>query len=238
MSQMRVKQVCHDCRMKKEDGGRPDSCEYCKYGKRILALRAKRAAKREALMACEGDLKKLEERGYRICPVCKAMRHLSEFSTNRSGGEGKPHKVCDRCLTLMYTQRADKEFGKNFWRKKAYGMNSVARRILAKKRNVPVASLTLNDLEYVCKPQDLAALYDKQDGKCCYCGAKLTAKTVSCDHETPLSRGGKHALENLALCCLDCNYLKLTRTADEFRTFAKEYARRFLSEAADKEPQR
>lgn len=231
-------QVCHNCRMQKEHGWRPASCDVCKIGQRIVKLRARRAMERNALMACDGDLAKLEARGYRICTACRRMRHLSEFSTNRENGEGKPHKVCDACLTQMYTQRADKEFGGNFWRKKAYGMNSVARRLLAKRRNVSPASLTLADLPYVCKPQDLAALYDKQGGRCCYCGIKMTAKTVSCDHMTPLGRGGRHALDNLALCCLDCNYLKLTRTADEFRVFAKEYARRFLPDAVDKEPQR
>lgn len=229
--------LCTQCHVAEAPYGQT-RCPKCQREHDTLAMRKRRAEKRAMLLACDNDLAKLEAKGWRICPVCKRMRHLSEFGTNRANGEGKPHKVCDVCLTKMYTQRADKEFGKNFWRKKAYGMNSVARRLLAKKRNVPVASLTLDDLEYVCKPQDLAALYDKQSGKCCYCGVKMTAKTVSCDHATPLARGGKHALENLALCCLDCNYLKLTRTADEFRTFAKEYARRFLSEVEDKEPPR
>ena len=113
MDKVQVRQVCHNCRMKKEEGWRPDSCEDCKHGKRILAMRAIRAKKREALMACEGDLKKLEERGFRICPACKRMRHLSEFRPHKAALSGKLTKVCDRCLTMMYTKRADKEFGGN-----------------------------------------------------------------------------------------------------------------------------
>lgn len=229
--------LCKVCGLKEAPYGQT-RCADCQRDKNKLEMRKRREKKREMLLACNNDLEELERRGWRICACCHRLRQLSEYSTHRANGEGRLHKVCDRCLTLMYTQRADKEFGKNYWRRKAYGMNSVARRLLAKRRDVPVSSLTLDDLDYVCKPQELAELYEKQGGKCCYCGVKMTAKTTSCGHVTPLARGGKHTLENLALCCLDCNYLKLTRTADEFRVFAKEYARRFLSEAEDKEPPR
>lgn len=229
-------QVCHNCKIRKQRGTRPPSCTDCKIGQRILKLRARRAKEREMLVDCDADMAKLESRGYKVCSACRRIRHLSEFGTNRENGEGKPHKVCDSCLTQMYTKRADKEFGGNFWRKKAYGMNSVARRMLAKRRNVPVSTLSLADIEWVCKPQDLAKLYEEQHGRCCYCGVRMSAKTVSCDHKTPLSRGGRHTLDNLALACLDCNYLKSTRTADEFVAFAREYAHRFLSEGRDKEP--
>ena len=44
------------------------------------------------------------------------------------------------------------------------------------------------------------------DGDVChYCGEELTDSTRSFDHVVPLAEGGRHALANLVLSCIDCN---------------------------------
>lgn len=63
---------------------------------------------------------------------------------------------------------------------------------------------------------------------CEYCKVALNADEVSIDHKVPLGRGGiDHDVNNLAITCRDCNYLKHTRTDTEFMAFVKEYAKRF-----------
>lgn len=51
---------------------------------------------------------------------------------------------------------------------------------------------------------------------CPYCGEALKAKEFSCDHETPLERGGSPDLWNLRIICLSCNKAKGRLNAVEF----------------------
>jgi hypothetical protein len=65
---------------------------------------------------------------------------------------------------------------------------------------------------------------------CSHCGVKLTQsypvkptqKTI--DHNTPLSRGGKHVLSNISVMCLGCNSSKQDRTVEEFSIVKKKIA--------------
>lgn len=66
-----------------------------------------------------------------------------------------------------------------------------------------------------------SALYQKQNGKCFYCGADLIVGTSkaegwSLDHKTPRSKGGHNHFSNLVLCCRSCNSIKRDI---EFETF-------------------
>ncbi|MBL8797365.1 MAG: HNH endonuclease [Planctomycetia bacterium] len=51
---------------------------------------------------------------------------------------------------------------------------------------------------------------------CPYCDVALTVFNFSVDHVRPLSRGGSHAIGNLALCCERCNQIKGMMTDGEF----------------------
>lgn len=66
---------------------------------------------------------------------------------------------------------------------------------------------------------DLKLLFEKQDGKCFYCGELIYSsfdKELHVDHKIPLSRGGKNDISNIALACSKCNLSKHTQTAEEF----------------------
>jgi len=41
------------------------------------------------------------------------------------------------------------------------------------------------------------------------------------DHRIPLSRGGRHEIENITPACKPCNSRKHTRTEEEFRAFLR-----------------
>jgi 5-methylcytosine-specific restriction endonuclease McrA len=51
---------------------------------------------------------------------------------------------------------------------------------------------------------------------CRYCGVITGRKTRSIDHMLPLSKGGKHSIKNIALCCRNCNQRKGNKTLIEF----------------------
>lgn len=51
---------------------------------------------------------------------------------------------------------------------------------------------------------------------CPYCGCQLNGAMFHGDHAMPISRGGSFDLDNLAICCKDCNDLKGPLTGAEF----------------------
>lgn len=68
----------------------------------------------------------------------------------------------------------------------------------------------------ITTPRALITYLMDRDGSCCQlCGLPVTAMTgqmgPSIDHIIPLSRGGRHELENVQLAHLRCNKIKGNR---------------------------
>jgi 5-methylcytosine-specific restriction endonuclease McrA len=53
---------------------------------------------------------------------------------------------------------------------------------------------------------------------CVYCGLDPGPGLREVDHAIPISRGGAHSMDNLAIACKTCNKEKGSRTAQEYRT--------------------
>lgn len=51
-------------------------------------------------------------------------------------------------------------------------------------------------------------LYNQAEGKCALCGKKLAFSEMTLDHIIPLMQNGKDEVENLQVCCYQCNQLK------------------------------
>ena len=51
-------------------------------------------------------------------------------------------------------------------------------------------------------------LYDKANGKCAICGKPLLFSDITLDHIIPLIQNGKDEVENLQVCCYECNQMK------------------------------
>jgi 5-methylcytosine-specific restriction endonuclease McrA len=57
-----------------------------------------------------------------------------------------------------------------------------------------------------------------RDGfRCQYCGTRLPAGELTCDHVIPRSQGGSSSWENLVAACGPCNRKKGSRTPDQAR---------------------
>lgn len=166
---------------------------------------------------------------YKICTKCLTRKLPSEFSTRKNGQTGKLNKICDACLTSVYLSpsRLSCGFDSIFWRKRAYTCNTAFRDLTARKLGIPVSQVRLSDLDYVCKPQDLAKIFDGQGGRCFFCQVDLVTSNTSVDHAEAKSRGGAHHPDNFRIVCTDCNHLKHTRSENEFLEFIKEYVLRF-----------
>jgi CRISPR/Cas system Type II protein with McrA/HNH and RuvC-like nuclease domain len=67
--------------------------------------------------------------------------------------------------------------------------------------------------------KELNELFEQQEGFCFYCGELLYAsfdKEVHIEHKTPISRGGKNDISNIAISCARCNLQKGTKTHEEY----------------------
>lgn len=61
---------------------------------------------------------------------------------------------------------------------------------------------------------------EKTDGKCAYCGIKITRENINVDHIVPFCKGGSGKLENLFASCKECNSFKGSKLLEDFRVAA------------------
>lgn len=57
-------------------------------------------------------------------------------------------------------------------------------------------------------PMLRARVWDRDGGRCQYCGRALHPGAWTLDHKQPLARGGETTLENLVAACEPCNMAK------------------------------
>lgn len=60
-------------------------------------------------------------------------------------------------------------------------------------------------------------LYHKYNGRCAYCGCRMTYDEMTVDHIIPQMKGGKSNPKNYRACCGPCNMFKGSKTMKEFR---------------------
>jgi len=65
--------------------------------------------------------------------------------------------------------------------------------------------------------QEKEYLYEKQKGRCNYCGCKLAIHHLQTDHKIPVERDGANTLSNKQILCGPCNRRKGKLTDGEFR---------------------
>lgn len=72
------------------------------------------------------------------------------------------------------------------------------------------------------KAKELMSMIEAQEFKCAYSGRTLTPETASVDHKIPVSRGGGHGIENIAIVDLQVNRAKSSMTVEEFVAVCRE----------------
>jgi len=70
--------------------------------------------------------------------------------------------------------------------------------------------------------EDIRVIVNNAIGKPCpYCGVAICVTNFSLDHMEPTSRGGRHCLDNMIVCCERCNQTKGPLTAEEFEALLR-----------------
>lgn len=52
----------------------------------------------------------------------------------------------------------------------------------------------------------------RDEGKCAYCGDRMSEHAMTYDHVVPRSQGGRTEWSNIVACCVSCNKAKRDRT--------------------------
>ena len=74
-------------------------------------------------------------------------------------------------------------------------------------------------------PATKARIFAKTFNRCAYCGKKVDFETdYSVDHAVPECYGGPTEINNLFLCCKDCNQIKDNMNVEQFRAFLEKKA--------------
>ena len=164
----------------------------------------------------------MNKESFKKCNKCLEIKELGFFEKRPDSKDGF-RNYCRSCKNKRQTQRITERILKDdvfFWKTRANYLNNASGRRRGK------AGFIISSSEPI-KAEELLELYILQNKSCSYCKITLDKKDIVFDHKIPLSREGKHDINNLVVSCKDCNNLKSTRNSEEFANFLKLYISRF-----------
>lgn len=169
-------------------------CNCCDISKELSEFHKRKDTKDGYRKECKECRNTKAKESYRINPEKKVKyrERNAEKIANRMFEYYNANK--DNILTQQKMYRASQQG-------KAISQKVEAQRYLQVK-STRDGSITSETLEM---------LYEAQNGECYICGCDLTQlkrRNQHLDHIIPLSKGGKHILENVAWSCSTCNFNK------------------------------
>ncbi len=63
---------------------------------------------------------------------------------------------------------------------------------------------------------DRIAVHEEANGRCLYCGVKVTIDEMEADHFVPISKGGDDTRDNIVCSCKFCNRSKGAKMPEDF----------------------
>lgn len=90
----------------------------------------------------------------------------------------------------------------------------------------------------VSAPRFTKKLWDREEGRCWYCGKILPLLVATIDHQMPELLGGKKTLANCVCCCRHCNLAKGSLTVAYFRLLVADHYYRFWGERPENQERR
>lgn len=169
-----------------------------------------------------------KRRGVWVCSVCHEEKPLAEF--NRCNGQVKWCKDCNRAKARRYYEehrehccatvrdyakrnpekvrghhRRGYERNREAFRDRAcrwFAEHPEQRRAYTRNRRARIKGL-----EGSHTGADVLAQYERQHGRCFWCGVKV-GDEYHADHVVPVSLGGSNGPENIVVSCPHCNVSK------------------------------
>ena len=176
---------------------------------------------------------------FKRCVICTVTKPLDpRFFHRQARAYDGFHSYCKVCKSFQDRWRAPRRREKNrkqireynrrwrdenrevvrgyarTFRERNLGRERLRKRVLEQNRQNKIIG------GYVAE-QAISQMYVDQKGLCAYCEIVLGSKW-HLEHMTPLSRGGTHRWDNIALTCAPCNRKKGTKTVEEFFLYLKD----------------
>ncbi|PIC72137.1 hypothetical protein CSV67_02635 [Sporosarcina sp. P2] len=157
----------------------------------------------------------------KTCKTCGVTKTVNDFEKRVDSRDGyrQQCKVCKKNHSTYSKAKWAENDHISFWRVRSYSFNN------AKGRRTGIAAKVIINSKPI-SGMELKLLYDT-DPCCHYCRIPLNREDIVFDHKQPLSREGKHEINNIAISCSDCNNLKGIRNIEEFLEFLLVYISRF-----------
>jgi hypothetical protein len=164
----------------------------------------------------------------KICPTCRLEKNANEFGTNTQSKDGLRNE-CRDCRNVKARRRyaTDPDFRESesiraaqiyikdrdrlLNRSKKWSKDNPEKKIGQRHRRVArlhgqiIFDVPINFIEI---------LRERQNNMCAYCSIESEKLTV--EHMLPISRGGKHRMDNIVLACTTCNFSKHNKTLEEW----------------------
>jgi HNH endonuclease len=89
------------------------------------------------------------------------------------------------------------------------------------------AAINLEEEDFLRTRPLRQSIHAREDGRCFYCLRPISCTRWCIDHVVPRAQSGRNFYRNLVSCCVDCNWKKGERSAEEFlRSLYREERRR------------
>ncbi|AUR90574.1 Cas9-type HNH domain protein [Vibrio phage 1.162.O._10N.261.48.E3] len=170
------------------------------------------------------------------CIKCECTFDESNFYNDKSKPNGKKPR-CKACDKLSRDPEKRRVYEKEYWsdperreKKRQQVKNSIRKN---KEKHKKTRSKYLKTQAGIntqrkagqvtrCKSKgayiehvDPLELYTEQNGICYMCLEQFDFKDMQMDHLIPISKGGKHEVSNVKMCCAKCNQKKGAKLPEE-----------------------
>lgn len=178
--------------------------------------------------------------GRRVCKRCQEALPLDRFDVDRRAKTGR-RADCKACRSgYMKTYYSEHSEDRRAYMRARLLENPEHVRALDAERylrdrdkrstlateHAQVRRARLLGREYE-KGITVRRLRDRDGDACCHCGVEMifrrfkagegTGEQATIEHLVPVSKGGTHTWENVALACRDCNFRRGAKSLDEWK---------------------
>lgn len=154
--------------------------------------------------------------GMKACGRCRQFKALEAFPVSRQERHGR-HSYCSGCYAAYKRERyrANDEA-----RARALAYSAAHRDQQRAWAHTPAGRLSRRNRSGACRarklgqpavPINLAAVYEREDGRCWICGRAVPVDRAHFEHVIPIQRGGGHTQDNVRVACVPCNVIKSDR---------------------------
>lgn len=165
--------------------------------------------------------------GHKICCRCEKEKRISRFTKNKSRSDGLDArcKSCKRELRQInqeYNKKKSKEWReanperfkekRDAWMQANPQSQNPTRQRWLKKNKFKLRQIRtaykLRRKEWEVGEVDYDEILFRDGFICHICGEDVESEDISFDHVIPLSKGGKHSMDNIHVAHLRCNVKK------------------------------